>query len=564
MSRRSLQISLLALALLPALALPVHSADEYEIKPADIQKLGVPMQREIASLQYLMNPYQLRQFFTLSNDDARREWITRFWLANDPTPTTPENEMRTEHYIRTDIARTEFTRAGWPGWDKRGEVMIRYGFPDYRGKIESEVTSRKVHPPGELWFYQRHQMMVRFSDVSLNGNYVYDITPFGDAQDISPDLAEFLVYDTHQSIQEQIPQQYLDMYRDPETDPDVPARSVVQEAIGGIAPQRFLRPRTAGENEDIGAINSTEWLHNVPNNPSDIFQRDKAVELAANFEGVLEDTPSSYPFNFAKKTCPFYFDVEQFRGGEGLNRVEVNLEVLVNPVSNHEVVRRTYRATATVMDANYNVIDSETREIGVPVSADSPTRLMPSQLYFTLPRNYYRVAVSVNDVDSTRSSAYRTNVSTRNFDHDLAVSDILFAQRIAPTTEPSPFARGPIEVIPHPIRRYAVGSPVSAYFELYNLGLDEGGKSNYEVQYRVVPRTGEKKRFIDRFNGPEVAFSSSFKGSGYNALEPLHIAIKTENLKPGFYDFMITVKDEYWQSIVHRVGTFRIVEPTEK
>ena len=564
MSRRTTYISLLALALVPALALSARAADKYEIKPAEIQKLGVPMQREIASLQYIMNPYQLRQFFTLPNDDARRQWIARFWLSNDPTPTTPENEMRTEHYLRADIARAEFARPPWPGWDKRGEVMIRYGFPDYRGKMESEVTSRKVHPPGELWFYQRHQMLVRFSDVSLNGNYVYDITPFGDAQDISPDLAEFLVYDTHESIQEQIPQQYLDMYRDPEVDPDVPAPTAVQEAVGQIAAQRYLRPRTAGETEDISAVNSTEWLHNLPNNPSDVFQRDKAVELAGNFEGVLEDTPSSYPFNFEKKACPFYFDVEQFRGGEGLNRVEVNLEVLVKPVSNREVVRRTYAAKATVMDENYKVIDTQTREIGIPVSADSPTRLMPSQIYFTLPRSYYRVAVSVNDVDSTRSSAYRTNVSTRNFDHELAVSDILFAQRIVPTTEPSPFSRGPIEVIPHPIRRYAVGSPVSAYFELYNLGLDEDGRSNYEVQYRVVPHTGEKQRFIDRFNGPQVAFSSSFKGSGYNALEPLHIAIKTDNLKPGFYDFMITVKDDYWQSIVHRVGTFRIVEPSKE
>jgi len=79
-----------------------------------------------------------------------------------------------------------------------------------------------------------------------------------------------------------------------------------------------------------------------------------------------------------------------------------------------------------------------------------------------------------------------------------------------------------------------------------------------------VPHTAEKQRFIDRFNGSQVAVSSSFKGSGYSPTEPLHIAIKSENLKPGFYDFLITIKDEYWQSIVHRVGTFRIVEPSKE
>jgi GWxTD domain-containing protein len=557
------RIVLAALAVMAALAQPALCADSYDIKPADVAKLSPAMQRQIASLQYLMNPHQLRQFFRLPDDEARRQWIIRFWLANDPTPTTPENEMRTEHYLRADIARANFARPEWPGWDKRGEVMIRYGFPDYRGQMESEITSRKVHPPGELWFYRRHQMMVRFSDFNLNGNYIYDITPFGDAQDVTPDLAEFLVYDTHESIQEQIPPQYLDMYRDPELNDTGVPWTPFKEMTQGLEPKRFLRPRVAGETEDISAINSTEWLHNVPGNPSDVFQKDKAVELAANFQGVLEDTPSSYPFNFAKKACPFYFDVEQFRGGEGLNRVEINLEVLVPPVSNSTVVRRTYVAKATVMDQNYKVIDTQSREIGIPVSAASPTRLMPSQIFFTLPRDYYRVAVSVNDVDSVRSSAYRTNVSTRNFDHDLAVSDILFAQRIGPASETSPFTRGPIDVIPHPIRRYAVGSPVSAYFEVYNLGLDEGTRSNYEVQYRVVPHTGEKQRFIDRFNGPQAVFASSFKGSGFNTTEPIHIAIKSENLKPGFYDFLVTIKDEYWQSIAHRTGTFRIVEPSK-
>jgi hypothetical protein len=189
---------------------------------------------------------------------------------------------------------------------------------------------------------------------------------------------------------------------------------------------------------------------------------------------------------------------------------------------------------------------------------------MPAQIVFSLPRSYYRLAVSVRDVDNNRESAYRTNVSTRHFDGDLAVSDVLFAQKVAPVTDVTPFARGPIEVVPHPIRRYAVGSPVTAYFEIYNLGLDEDERSNYDVAYRVVPHTSEKESFLARFNGEQAVFSSSFKGSGFSATEPLHLAIRSENLKPGFYDFMITVKDQYWQSTVHRQGTFRVVEPSEK
>jgi hypothetical protein len=327
---------------------------------------------------------------------------------------------------------------------------------------------------------------------------------------------------------------------------------------------RYLRPRMAGETEDISEVNSPDWARSLPDNPSDVFFKDEAREMAANFQGVLEDTPSSYPFNFAKKSFPFFFDVEQFRGGEGVNRVEVNLELLVEPTSRTEPARRTFIAEATVLDENYEVVETQDREIAISVSSLSPQRLMPATIWFTLPRSYYRVAISVKDADSLRTSAYRTNVSLRNFDDGLSVSDLLFAQKIAPVKGMTPFARGPLEVVPHPIRRYAVGSPVSAYFEVYNLGLNEAGKSEYEVQYRVVPHTGKKERFMDRFNGSQVVFSSSFKGSGFNANEPLHIAIKSENLKPGVYDFLVTIKDEFWQSIVHRTGTFRIVEPSEK
>jgi GWxTD domain-containing protein len=555
--------------LLPAVLLAVaagaaRSAPDYGVRPAGLARLEPRMQRQVASLQYLMNPYQLRQFFRLPDDEARRQWIIRFWLANDPTPTTPENEMRTEHYLRADLARTEFAVASWPGWDKRGEILIRYGFPDYRGQIPSEVTPRKVHPPGEMWFYRRHQMIIRFSDINLSGNYGLEITPLGDSQDVSPELAEFLVYDTRESIQERIPQQYLDIYRAPEVDETGVVWTQQKEATLGLEPVRFLRPRVAGETEDIGAVTSQDWVRSLPDNPSDVFFKEKAAEMAANFQGVLEDTPSSYPFNFQRKSCPFYFDVGQFRGGDGLNRLDVNLELVVEPTGQTEPVKRTFVAEAVVMDEAYQIVERRQHEIAIPVSSLSPPRLMPAQILFTLPRSYYRVAVSVRDADSLRTSAYRTAVSMRDFDGGLAVSDVLFAQKIAPARGISPFQRGPLEVVPHPIRRYGVGSPVSAYFEIYNLGIDDDGKTSYEVQYRVVPGNGKKERFIDRFNGPQVVLSSSFKGSGFASSEPLHIAIKSDNLKPGLYDFLVTVKDEYWQSIVHRAGTFRIVEPGQK
>jgi GWxTD domain-containing protein len=541
------------------------AAPEYKITAADLGKLEPRMQRQIASLQYLMNPYQLNQFFALPSDSARRAWMTRFWAAKDPTPTTPQNEMKAEHYLRADIASMEFHINTWPGWDKRGEVLIRYGFPDYRGKIEAEVTARRVHAPGELWYYRRHQMIVQFADESLNGNYKYAITPLGDAQDMSIDLAEFLIYDTEDAIQERIPPQYLEFYRDPEVN-DTGVEWGIREALFGmVEPQRALRPRLQGTSEHIDELVDPDYARSLPDNPSDIFQMNRVQKMASNFQGVLEDTPSSYPFNFEKKSFPFYFGVEQFRGGDGLNRVEVNLEFPVTPVEGASPPARSYRASVIVMDANYNIVDKRKQELGVPADrarADQAP-LMPAQIVFTLPRDYYRVGVAMEDLDASTAAAYRTNLSARNFDGELAISDVLFAQRIAPAESSMPFMRGALVVVPHPIRRYAAGSPVPVYFEVYNLGVNREGVTEYEVEYRVAPHPDRKQGLLDRFRGTDAVVSSSFKASGYSATEPLHITINSENLKPGLYDFMVRVKDEFWQSEELREATFRIVAPSK-
>ncbi len=553
-----------AVAAVVLAATAAHAAREYKIGTADLEKLEARTQRQIASLQYLMNPYQLQQYFALPSDSARRAWTMRFWAAKDPTPTTPQNEMKAEHYLRADFAAMEFHINAWPGWDKRGEILIRYGFPDYRGKIDSEVTSSGVEPPGELWYYRRHQMIVRFEDINLNGNYRYAITPLGDSQGMSIDLAEFLIYDTQDAIQERIPQQYLDFYRAPEVN-DTGVEWGIREALFGmVEPQRFLRPRMAQTPERIDEIIDPDYARSLPDNPSDVFQMNQVRKMASNFEGVLEDTPASYPFNFEKKSFPFYFGVEQFRGGDGVNRVEVNLEFPLQPVEGASPPARSYRASVVVMDADYTVVDRQQQELGVPAdrARGEVTALMPAQIVFTLPRGYYRVGVAMQDLDASTSSAYRTNVSARNFDGELAISDVLFAQRIAPAESSMPFMRGALVVVPHPIRRYAVGSPVPVYFEIYNLGINREGVSEYEVEYRVAPHPDRKRGLLDRFRGADAVFSSRFKASGYSATEPTHITINTENLEPGLYDFMVRVKDEFWQSEELREATFRIVEPT--
>ena len=241
---------------------------EYNFKREDAEGMGPVMQREIAGMQYLLNAYQIRQFIQLPNDTERREWVNRYWLSKDPTPDTPKNEMMVEHYIRAKLARQFFKRKKWPGWDKRGEIFIRYGAPGVRARIPAEVTVRKTHAPGELWHYPEHTMVVIFRDETLTGNYVYAINALGATQDMNPDLAEYLTYDTDRSLQRIIPADFIEFYRDPETDPDAMVDwSPMHDAMLGPQQAKVVRPRMRGVSERWDEPTNPDLARATPHNP---------------------------------------------------------------------------------------------------------------------------------------------------------------------------------------------------------------------------------------------------------------------------------------------------------
>ena len=94
-------------------------------------------------VRYIITPEEEQTFKQLSNDEERDVFIENFWLRRDPTPDTPENEFKEEHYRRIAYANEHFA-AGIPGWrSDRGRMYIQYGPPD---EIES-------HPSGGT--YQR-------------------------------------------------------------------------------------------------------------------------------------------------------------------------------------------------------------------------------------------------------------------------------------------------------------------------------------------------------------------------------------------------------------------------
>jgi len=101
---------------------------------------------------YIMSPIEKEVFLKLKTDRERDLFIEAFWKHRDPTPGTPENEFKKEHYSRIRYVNHFFGRqAPRPGWrTDRGRMYIILGEPNDIQRFEGKT---QVYPT-EIWFYQ--------------------------------------------------------------------------------------------------------------------------------------------------------------------------------------------------------------------------------------------------------------------------------------------------------------------------------------------------------------------------------------------------------------------------
>jgi GWxTD domain-containing protein len=135
-------------------------------------------------IAYIIEDRERAAFKALQTDEEREKFIEQFWLRRDPTPGTPQNEMKEEHYRRIAYTNAKYgDNTGLAGWKTdRGRVYITYGPPD---EIESHPSGSATMPyPTEQWLYHHIQgvgenVIVEFVDQARNGLYRMTSDPAG-------------------------------------------------------------------------------------------------------------------------------------------------------------------------------------------------------------------------------------------------------------------------------------------------------------------------------------------------------------------------------------------------
>ena len=100
---------------------------------------------------YIITTEEKKSFLDLTTDADRDRFIEHFWEVRNPTPGSPDNAYRTEHYRRIEYANQFFGHTSHTeGWrTAMGRVYITLGEPQQRQKL---LGLQKITPM-EIWFY---------------------------------------------------------------------------------------------------------------------------------------------------------------------------------------------------------------------------------------------------------------------------------------------------------------------------------------------------------------------------------------------------------------------------
>ena len=125
---------------------------------------------EFELISYFLNSRQRRDWRGL-NEVGRKNYIDRFWAANDPNVASDSNLFLETIRQRVNEAdwRFSYHRAGWR--TDMGRIYIKYGNPDTIERRDTDVDARYSRKPYQIWQFSASARTYVFLDFQGNGNF---------------------------------------------------------------------------------------------------------------------------------------------------------------------------------------------------------------------------------------------------------------------------------------------------------------------------------------------------------------------------------------------------------
>ena len=491
---------------------------------------------------YIITPEERQAFMQLSNDEERDNFIEAFWQRRDPTPDTPENEYKEEHYQRIAYSNEHFA-AGVPGWKTdRGRIYITYGKPDeidshpsggqYERPIDEGGGETSTYP-FEDWRYRYlegigQEVIIEFVDTCMCGEYHMTL-------DRSEKDALLMVPNAGLTMYEQLG---LASKNDRFSQGGLERLGVGPTGQTDLQSKEFERLEQFAKLQQPPKVKFADLEEVVSHKISVNLM---PFDVRADFVKVTSDTVL-VPVTIQLKNRDI-----TFVNKDGVERGTVNIFGRITTLTGH--IAQTFEDT---------------------VQADIPAELLPktaenSQVYWKavpLRPGRYRFDVVVKDVNGDRVGTWSRGVMVPDFgDEKLASSSLIVADVMEPVAVKNvgtgDFVIGTNKVRPRVPS--ADGKPVmfhrnqkvNFWMQVYNLSVDDKThKASATFEYDIVDAATNK---------PVVhTVESTEKMGNVGDQVTLEKTLSAASLNPGIYRIEIKVNDNISKQMVDPTATFAV------
>jgi GWxTD domain-containing protein len=507
------------------------------------QELGKVYKRWLdEDVRWIITDEEQKAFKLLSNDEERDQFIEAFWARRDPSPDTPENEYKEEHYRRIAYANEHFA-AGIPGWKTdRGRMYIMFGPPD---EIESHPSGGTYNRPMdegggttstypfEQWRYRYledigQEVIIEFVDTCMCGDYHMTI-----------DRSE-------KDALLNVPGAGLTLYE------QMGMASKVDRFTGGGLERLGTGPMsTSNQAKQFDRLEQWAKL----NKPPTIKFKD--LEEVVSHKINVNLMPFDVLTDYVKITTdtvlvPITLQIKNrditFVNKDGVERGTVNIFGRITTIAGR--VAQTFEDTVQV-DVPAELLPRTTENASVywkAVPLRTPGR--------------YMLDLVVKDVNGDRVGTWRRRLEVPEFSEDqLATSSLILADKMEPVASKNVgtgnFVIGATYVRPRVPA--ADGKPasfkrnqrVNLWMQVYNLGVDDKThKPNATIEYNVV-NSATNQAVI---HSVETTEQMGNVGDQITLQKSLSAA----NLQPGVYKLQIKVNDHIAKQAVDPSTTFTV------
>ena len=494
-------------------------------------------------VRWIITDQELSAFKHLSNDEERDSFIEAFWQRRNPSPDSPENEFREEHYRRIAYANEHFA-AGKPGWKTdRGHIYISFGKPD----------SIEAHPSGGS--YQRPME---------EGGGETSTFPF-----------ETWHYRYLEGIGENIDIEFVDTCQCGD----------YHMTIDRSEKDALLHTPGAGATmyEEMGMAKKADrfkgGIENLGNGPLSSGQQSKQFDRIEQY-AKLQAAPQikfkdleSFLVNHKVLNGPFFpFDVRT-------DYVKVTEDTVLVPITlqikNKDITFNTKdgvsKGVVNVLGRVATITDHVVQTFEETLEVEEPAELLPktlqtSQVYWKalpLRPGRYRVDIAIKDVNNPdHVGTWAQGIVVPKYDDErLAASSLILADKMerVPSKQigTGEFIIGNTFIRPRvsanvltPVT-FHQNQNLSFWMQIYNLGIDDKSKQNSAtVQYQIVDMA-TNKMIVDT--------SEDSKKYGANSDQlTVEKTLALASLSPGKYQVRIKVNDSISKQEIAQMAPFTV------